>query len=99
MVQVTRILANLDLVAQELPVVHDQRRRGAASHGEVEHHRPDPAFAMAPLAHVGKNGVHVASARGTCRLADESAQEDTVDAVLPHPVAVQQHRSFAEAAV
>ena len=59
-VQVARVLADLDLVAEELPVVHDHRRRGAAARREVEHHRPDAALAVASFADAGQH-------RLTCR--------------------------------
>ena len=41
----------------------------------------------------------MASAGGTGRLGDKAVEEDAVDPILPHPLAVQQRRPFAEAAV
>lgn len=98
-VQVARILADLDLVAKELPVVDDRRGRSAPPHREVEHHRPDASLAVATLTHIGKNRIDVPAAGGTGRLGDEAAQEDAVDPILPHPLGMQQHGPFPHAAV
>ena len=99
MMQVAGVLADLDLIAEELPVVHHHLGRRAAPHREVEHHRPDPAFAVASFAKAGQHRVHMTRPRRAGRLADEPADEDAVDPVLPHPLGVQQDRSFAKGAV
>ncbi len=54
---------------------------------------------MATLADVGEYRVDVPGPPRIGRLADESAEEDAVDPVLPHPPEVQQHRPRAIGAV
>ncbi len=97
-VEVAGILADFDLVAEELPVVLDSVNVGFA-HGEVEHHGPDAAFAVGAFADVGEDHVDMAGAGAAGGFADEAAEEDAIDAVLAHPLEVDEGGAFAEAAV
>ena len=54
---------------------------------------------MATLADMGEHGVDVASSMRVGGLADEAAEEDAIDPVLPHPPEMQEDRALAVGAV
>jgi len=57
--EVARILTDFDLVAEKFPIVHNDGGGAASAHGEIEHHGPDTAFAVATFADVGEDHVNV----------------------------------------
>ena len=93
MALIRRIIEDVQLGAQPLPVLHDHGFEFARLQStEVIHHAPSPARRLRAVAHVLQNGVVMRAEAFVFEHGAETLEENAINAMLAHPFEMPPHR-------